>query len=218
MFGCLGRLGCLAVVAALAVGGWFTKPYWYPRVRAIVVATPTADTIAWTPITPEAAAVGARAAERLAAKNGPVYASLTPAEFVAWQLTPAMKILGTAAAKPEASVQGETILVRANVAVTELGDPKSLGPLGSMLDGRQPVLISGRLSMLKPGLLGMQVTQMTVNELRLPSALIDRIVRRIAVKQRTDSLAPDVIAIPVPEVVADVRITKGKIVLYKAVP
>lgn len=218
MFGCLGRLGCLLVVAVLAVGGWFTKPYWYPRVRAMVVATPRADTVAWTPITPEAAAAGARTAERLAAKNGPVYASLTAAEFVAWQLTPAMKILGTAAAKPEASVQGELLLVRANVAISELGDPKSLGPLGSMLDGRQPVLIGGRLSMLKPGLLGMQVTEMTVNELRLPSALIDRIVRRISVRQRTDSLAPDVIAIPVPGVVADVRITKGKIVLYKAVP
>ena len=218
MFGCLGRLGCLALVAVIAVGGWFTRPYWYPRVRSMVVATPPADTIAWTPITPEAAAVGTRAAERLAAKNGPVYASLTAAEFVAWQLTPAMKILGSAAAKPEASVQGEVLLVRASVAVSELGDPKSLGPLASMLDGRQPVLIGGRLSMLKPGLLGFQVTQMTVNELRLPSALIDRIVRRIAVKQRTDSLAPDVIAIPVPEVVADVRISKGKIVLYKAVP
>lgn len=218
MFGCLGRLGCLALVAVLAVGAWFTRSYWYPRVRSMVVAAPPADTIAWTPITPEAAAVGTKAAERLAAKNGPVYASLTPAEFVAWQLTPAMKILGNAAAKPEASVQGEVLLVRASVAVNELGDPKSLGPLGSMLDGRQPVLIGGRLSMLRPGLMGMQVTQMTVNELRLPSALIDRIVRRIAVKQRTDSLAPDVIAIAVPEAVADVRITKRKIVLYKAVP
>lgn len=218
MFGCLGRLGCLVLVAAIAVGGWFTRPYWYPRVRALVVATPPADTIAWTPITPEAAEVGTKAAERLTAKNGPVYASLTPAEFVAWQLTPAMKILGTAAAKPEASVQGEVLLVRASVAVSELGDPKSLGPLGSMLDGRQPVLIGGRLAMLKPGMLGMTVTQITVNELRLPSALIARIVRRIAVKQRTDSLAPDVIAIVVPEAVADVRITKGKIVLYKAVP
>jgi hypothetical protein len=206
------------VVAVLAVGGWFTRPYWYPRVRSMVVATPPADTIAWTPITPEAAAAGTKAAERLVAKNGPVYASLTPAEFVAWQLTPAMKILGNAAAKPEASVQGELLLVRASVAVNELGDPRSLGPLGSMLDGRQPVLIGGRLSMLKPGLLGMTVTQMTVNELRLPSALIDRIVRRIAVKQRTDSLAPDVIAITVPDAVADVRITKGKVVLYKAVP
>ncbi|MFA6166330.1 MAG: hypothetical protein WC700_06945 [Gemmatimonadaceae bacterium] len=218
MFGCLGRLGCLVLVAVIAVGGWFTRPYWYPRVRAMVVATPPPDTIAWTPITPAAAAAGTRAAERLAAKNGPVYASLTPAEFVAWQLTPAMKILGTAAAKPEASVQGDVLLVRANVAVSELGDPRSLGPLGSMLDGRQPVLIGGRLAMLKPGMLGMTVTHITVNELRLPSALIDRIVRRISVKQRTDSLATDVVAIAVPEAVADVRITKGKIVLYKAVP
>lgn len=218
MFGFLGRLGCLVMVAVLAVGGWYTQSWWYPRVRAMVIATPPSDSIVWTPITPDAAAAGTRAAKRLAEKNGPVYASLTPAEFVAWQLTPAMKILGDAAAKPEASVQGDLLLVRADVAVNELGDPKSLGPLGSMLDGRQPVLIGGRLTMLKPGVLAMTVTQITVNELRLPSALIDRIVRRISVKQRTDSLAPGVIVIPVPEAVADVRLAKGKIVLYKAVP
>lgn len=218
MFGCLGRLGCLLMLAVLAVGGWYTKPWWYPRARAMVVAAPPAATLTWAAITPESASAGTRAAARLGERSGPGMAALTPAEFAAWQLEPAMKILGSSAGKPEASVHGDTLFVRANVAVTELGDPKSLGPLANMLDGRQPVLIAGRLAMTRPGVLGLQVTQMTVNELRLPGGLIARIVRRISVRERTDSLAPGVIAMPVPASVADVRVTNGKVVLYKAVP
>jgi hypothetical protein len=218
MFGCIGKLGCLALIAVLALGGWYTRPYWYPRARALVVAAPPAANITWKPITAEAAARGTRVAERLGEKSGPVFADLTPAEFAAWQLEPAMKILGGSSGNPEASVHGDTLFVRANVSIAELGDPKSLGPLASMLDGRQPVLIGGRLEAVKPGLLSFRVTQMTVKELRLPDRLVAKIVGRISVKERTDSLAPGAISIPVPKSVADVRITNGRVVLYKAVP
>lgn len=218
MFGCLGRLGCLVVVALLAVGGWFTRSWWYPRVHDLIVAAPPAATVEWVAITPDAAARGERAAARLQEKSGPVYATLTPAEFAAWQIEPAMKILGATAGSPEAAVHGDTLFVRANVAVTELGDPKSLGPLAGMLDGRQPVLIGGRLAMAGPDRIGLQVTEITVKELRLPSALSQRIVARISMKARVDSTARGVIAIPAPKGVADVRVSNGKIVLYKAVP
>jgi hypothetical protein len=206
------------MLAALAAGGWLTRAWWYPQVRALVVAPAPAANVTWQPITGEGAATGARTAARLSEKSGPVFASLTPSQFAAWQLEPAMKILGASAGNPEASVHGDTLFVRANVAVTELGDPKQLGPLATMLDGRQPVLIGGRLSMAQPGVLALQVTQMSVNELRLPSALIARIVQRISVKTRSDSTANGTIALAAPPGVADVRITNGKVVLYKAVP
>lgn len=217
MFGCLGRLGCLVLIAILGVGGYFTKDLWYPRVRHMVVADAPAPGVVWMPISPDAATKGTRIAERLADKNGPVYADLTPSEFAAWLMEPAMKILGSSAGSAEASVHGDTLFVRANVSITELGDPKSLGPLASMLDGRQQVLVGGRLEMAQPGLLAYHVTQMTVKELRLPSKLVDRIVQRISVRAHTDSLAPGAVALPVPKSVADVRITKGRVVLYKAV-
>jgi len=218
MFGCLGRLGCLLLLAVLAVGGWFTKPWWYPRVRALVVAEAPAASLTWKPISPEAASRGSRAAERMAEKTGPVYADLTPAEFAAWQLEPAMKIFGASAANPEATVHGDTLLLRANVSVAELGDPKQLGPLASMLDGRQPVLIGGRLSMARPGVLALQVTQMSVKELRLPGRLVEKIVQRISVTQRGDSVPANAIALRVGRHIADVRVAGGKVVLYKAVP
>jgi hypothetical protein len=115
-------------------------------------------------------------------------------------------------------VHGDTLFVRANVALTELGDPKSLGPLAGMLDGRQPVVIGGRLDMAQPGLMAFHVTQLTVNELRLPAKVIEKIVQRISVRSRTDRLAQGAVSLPVPVSIADVRITKGHVVLYKAVP
>lgn len=218
MFGFLGRLGCLALIAVLAAGGYYTRDWWYPRARAVVVAEPPAPDVTWTPITPEAAAKGTRVVERLAQKNGPVFADLSPSEFVAWMMVPAVKILGTSAGNPEATVHGDTLFVRANVAISELGDPKSLGPLAGMIEGRQPVMIGGRLDAVKPGLLAFHVTQLTVNELRMPQRLIDRIIRRISVKARTDSIAQGSVPVPVPVSVADVRITRGHVVLYKALP
>ena len=218
MFGCLGRLGCLILLAILAVCGWFTRSLWYPHVRAFIVSAPPTHTLAWAPITADAGKAGERLAARLVERRGPVYATLSPAEFASWQLEPAIKILGSSADKPEAAVHGDTLMVRANVAVSELGDPKALGPLAGMLDGRQPVLIGGLLSMVSPKLVGLRVTNITVNELRLPSGLVDRIVARISVKQRSDSLARGVIALPAPPGVADVRVSNGKVVLYKAVP
>ena len=218
MFGCIGRVGCVVMLAVIAAAGWYTKPYWYPRVHAMVVATPPAKNITWKPIGPEAATRGSQAAARLNDASGPVYADLTPAEFAAWLLEPAMKILGTSGANPEASVHGDTLFVRGNVAVSELGDPKALGPLASMMRGRQPVLIGGRLEMLKPGALGLHVTQMSVNDLRLPSALIAKIMARVAVRERADVVAPGVVSIAVPKSIVDARISNGKIVLYKAVP
>lgn len=217
MFGCLGRLGCLVTIAVLGVGGYYTRDYWYPRARSMVVAAPPAKSVRWTPITVAAEDSASRVALRLSEKNGPVYADLTPSEFVAWMIVPAMKILGTTAANPEATVIGDTLFVRANVSIAELGDPKSLGPLAGMLDGRQPVMIGGLLSGVRPGLLALHVTQMTVKDLRLPQALIDKIVQRISVKARTDSLAHGAVPLPVPRSIADARISKGRIVLYKAV-
>ena len=133
-------------------------------------------------------------------------------------IVPAVKLLGNTAGNPEATVHGDTLFVRANVAISELGESKSLGPIAGMLDGRQPVLIGGRLEAVKPGLLAFRVTQLTVKELRLPQRLIDRIVQRISVKARTDSIAPGGVPLPVPNSVADARISRGRVVLYKAVP
>lgn len=216
MFGCLGRFGCLLMLALLVAAGWFTRSWWYPALRHRVLPA-SAETVLWTPITPEAAQRGARAAARLSEKSGPVYATLTPAEFAAWQLEPTLKALDDASARAEAAAHGDTLFVRAQVAVNELGDPKTLGPLAEMLDGRHPVVMGGRLAMDGQKHISLQVTTLTVNDLRLPLRLTARIISRMSDDPSVDSIARGVVTIPAPKGVADVRVTNGKVILYKAV-
>lgn len=218
MLGCLGRLGCLVLLAVLAFCGWITKDWWYPKVRGLVVSTPPAATVMWQPMTEAAARAGERAAARLGERSGPVYASMTPAEFAAWQVMRAVRAVDAPGAAPEAAVHGDTLLVRATIAVAELGDPKQLGPLAQMLDGKQPVRIGGVLSAERPGAIRLRVTHVSVNELKVPMALIAKIVQHVSAGARSDSLTAGVIVLPAPKQVADVRVANGKIVLYKAVP
>ena len=218
MFGCLGRLGCLVMLALIGVGGWFTKDLWYPRVRALVVSEPPAKGMTWMPITKDAEARATAKIAKLAEKNGPVFTDLTPSEFAARVMIPAMKMLGASAGDPEAAIHGDTLFVRANVALTELGDPKSFGPLASMLDGRQPVVIGGRLDVAGKGVAQFHVVHFTVKELKIPGAAVAKIVARVGMKARTDVIDASAVALPLASTVADVRITKGHVVLYKAMP
>ncbi len=148
MFGCLSRIGCLVLLALLCVGGWFTKEMWYPRVRALVVSEPPVKGLTWMPITKDAADRATVKIAKLSEQNGPVFTDLTPSEFAARMMMPAMKMLGSSAGDPEAAIHGDTLFVRANVALGELGD---LGPMSSMLSGRQPVVIGGRLDVAGKG-------------------------------------------------------------------
>ena len=218
MFGCLSRIGCLVLLALLCVGGWFTKEMWYPRVRALVMSEPSAPTLTWMPITTDAADRATAKIARLAEKNGPVFTDLTPSEFAARVMMPAMKMLGSSAGDPEAAIHGDTLFVRANVALTELGDRKSFGPLASMLDGKQPVVIGGRLDVASRGVAQFHVVHFTVKELKIPGAAVAKIIARVGMKARTDVIDASAVALPLASTVADVRVSKGHVVLYKAVP
>jgi hypothetical protein len=62
------------------------------------------------------------------------------------------------------------------------------------------------------------VDQIALKEMQLPSALIEKIVSRIRRNERDASTPRDAIPVRVPRELADVRVTKGHVVLYKSVP
>ncbi len=217
MFGCLGRLGCLVMIAIVCVGGWFTKDWWYPRLRHRFVAEAPASSMIWMPITSDAADRGMAKIAKLSDRSGAVFTDLTASEFAARVMLPALKMLGNSAGDPEAAIRGDTLFVRATVALTELGDPKSFGPLASVLDGRQPVVIGGRLEVAQPGVALFHVVHFTVKDLRIPGAAVAKIVARVGMKARTSSVDASAVALTMPSTVADVRVTRGHVVLYKAV-
>jgi hypothetical protein len=219
MFSCLGRLGCLVIALVIAAAAWFTRDSWYPRVRARFVAAPPAAASAnWEPLTPEAAARGRTAFESLLKKNGPVFVNLTAGEFASFVLDDVVHGFSPGATEAEALTRDDRLYLRAQVSVADLGGPKTLGPLSSLVEGKQEFTVRGRIEVLRPGLAQFRVDEVALKDLKLPTAIIVKLIARVAIKDRDSTVADDAIPIRVARELADVRIGKGRVTLYKNVP
>jgi hypothetical protein len=221
MFGCLGRIGCFLVLAVVAAAAWFTHDFWYPKLRArlggapVVVSTSAAK---WEPLTPEGSARARLAVGRLSTKNGPVYVDVGAGDLAAYALDQALRDLSRDSTGAEAMARDDHLLVRATVNVADLADAKALGPLTSMIGGKQEITVRGKLEIVSPGHAQFRVDQIMLKELQLPEALIEQIVGRIRKQDRTTTTPKNAIPVRVPLELADVRIAKGHVVLYKSVP
>jgi hypothetical protein len=221
MFGCIGRLGCLMVLAVAGAIAWFTHDAWYPRVyRRLVGSAPvaTAMAIKWEPLTAEGSTRARLAVGQLSSRDGPVYVNVPAGDFAAYALDPALRELRHDSVGAEARVRDDRLYVRGMVNVADLVDAKSLGPLSSVIGGRQEITVRGRIEVLSPGHALFHVDQIALKEMQLPSALIEKIVGRIRTNDRDATTPADAIPVRVPRELADVRITKGHVVLYKSVP
>ena len=212
MFGCLGRLGCLAVVLIVALGAWWFRDEWYPRVFDRGGEQVSLATAVWQPVTPEAAAAGRRKITQLGAGGGPASVVLQPAEIAGYVLEEATR--GLAMDGAEAAVTGDRVYVRSALRLRELGGD-ALGPLAEMLGERDSVLLGGTLEVLEPGRGQFRVAEVRVRELSLPAAVVPRLLRRMRSEGAPAGLADDALELPVPAGVGDVRVARGRVTLYR---
>jgi hypothetical protein len=87
-----------------------------------------------------------------------------------------------------------------------------------MLEGKQELALRGRFEMLRPGHAQFRVDEVSLKELKLPSAMIPGLVARIGTRGRDSTVADNAIPVRVPAELADLRVGKGRVTLYKAVP
>ncbi len=222
MFGCLGRLGCLLVIVIVGAVAWFTHDSWYPTLRQRMgYPLPAVASVAspkWEPLTAEGSARARLAVAKLSAKNGPVFVDVAAGDLAAYALDPALRELSRDSVSAEALARDEHLSVRAMVNVADLADAKALGPLTSMIGGKQEITVRGRLEVVSPGHAQFRVDEMSLKDLKLPKALIENIVGRVRTKERDARTPKDAIPVLVPRELADVRVAKGHVVLYKSVP
>jgi hypothetical protein len=215
VFGCLFRLGCLLLIAVGGVLFWLTRDRWQAKVTGSRNAT--ASTVAWQVPGDSALARGRAAVQRLAQRSGPAYANLTAAELVALLLASEDgRALAGHVDSILGAVQGDRIAVRALVSLEALGGSEALGPLGRVLPKQDWVELEGSLAVPREGVGEFRVERIQLGELPLPRALVPRVLQRLGVARAGSS--GDVIAIPLPRYVADVRVGRGRITLYKNVP
>jgi hypothetical protein len=220
MKGCLRRLGCLVIIIC-AVAVW----YWYARVDHPAAVKPTTGTatpatavnLGWQPLTAADAQRGQAAVQSLGRQSGPVFANLTPAEAASYIFLVLAKQLPPSAKNAEAAIIGDRLYVRADVELKDFGGSKQLGPLGMLLGERDSVRLGGTINMIKPGLGEFVVQEVKIGRIDVPSGLIPRLVTQIKRGKPVEGVSQKGLPMVMPAYISDVRISNGKITLYKSV-
>jgi hypothetical protein len=220
MKGFFRRLGCLIIILCIAAAVW----YWYARVpssstttTSTTVGTATSGNSGWQPLTAADAERGRLAVQSLGRQSGPVFANLTAAEVASYILTVVAKQMPPSAQNAQAAVIGDRLYVRADIDLKDFGGQKALGPLGMLLGERDSVRFGGTINMLKPGLGEFLVQELKIGRLDVPNALIPRLLAQMKRGKEVPGISENGLPMVMPSYISDVRISNGKITLYKSV-
>ena len=220
MRGFFRRLGCLLIILLILLAVW----YWYARVptttgttTSTTVGTATSVSSGWQPLTAADADRGRAAVQSLGRQSGPVFANLTAAQAASYIFTVLAKQLPPSAQNAQAAIIGDRLYVRSDVELKDFGGSKSLGPLGMLLGDRDSVRFGGTINMLKPGLGEFLVQEVKLGRFEVPNALVPRILTQMKRGKQPEGISQNGLPMVMPAYISDVRISNGKITLYKSV-
>jgi hypothetical protein len=213
--GCFARLGCLVLLALLAVAGWLTRDQWLPKITGHPTTTATSTVSGWQPLSAEASARGAKKIDQLSSASGPVFTNLTASEVASYVFQTVARTIPASADSAEAAVIGDALYVRAVVPIRDIAGTGVLGPLGGLLNDRERLQLGGGFRVIRPGLSEFEVREIKLRDFKVPSGAIPRLVQQISRGNRPDGVSPNGLPVTTPRSLADVRIANGRVTLYK---
>jgi hypothetical protein len=214
--GCIARLGCLAVLVIATIGGWYTRDLWLPeKYRSHPAATTSA---AWQPLSQDGAERTRAALDKLNQPRGQVFQTLSASDLASYAFAELSKKFPGSAENVETSVSGQTVAVRADVKLADLGGAGALGALGGMLNDREKVQLAGTFRVLRPGEAEFDVKDVRVRNFVVPRGMIPPLIRRIDRGVRPAGISETGLVVPIPRYVGDIRVANGKVTLYKTTP
>jgi hypothetical protein len=224
MFGCFRRLGCLVILLILGVLAYFNRGKLeekYHRYAGGAVTGPSTDARSageWEPLTGDKATRGQHAVESLSRQSGPVFANLTAGEAASYIFLEAAKQLPSSSENITSAIRSDRLYVRANVALKDFGGSAALGPLALMLGDRDTIQLGGVIHVIRPTVGEFQVQDVKIGSLAIPSALVPKLISRMRKGTMPDGISPNGLPMKLPPYIGDVRITNGRIIVYKNVP
>ncbi|GJG84910.1 hypothetical protein tb265_00910 [Gemmatimonadetes bacterium T265] len=220
MFGCLRRLGCLAVLA-IAAALYVTRDTWRPLAgrlgpRQRRAVTPDTGAV-WQSVDQASAARGERAVRALSTRRGPVYVNVRPGELASYAFLSLADALPASLRGAQTTVRGDRVYVRTVVSPADFAGVLG-GPVRRVLQARDTLQFGGTFDVLRPGLAQFNVADVRIGAVPIPAALVPRVVARFRQGPTPAGVVSSAIAVPLPAYIGDVRVGRGRITLYKAAP
>ena len=162
---------------------------------------------------------GRRSAARLQQSKGPAYVTVSAEEFAAAFLDSLSAQLPASTESLVVRAQGNEFQVRASLKLGDIGGRAVLGPLASMVGERERVTLGGTLEPTSvAGGAQFKLTRVRVGDFAVPSPVVPRLVK--ALKRGKGAVGVESSALPIrlPAGVGDVRVSQGKVTLYRATP
>jgi hypothetical protein len=223
--GCLARLGCLIVLLAIGVAAYLTRDRWMDKLPWGATHTETSRTTpagdsalsdGWMPLTQAGATRTTTALQKLSTPRGPVFLTLSGGDVASYVFLQIVKQMPASADSFAARIDDDHIRLRARMKTADLGGAVT-GVLGALIGERERVEMAGTLRVIGPGRAEFRVDDVRVHDVRLPDALIARLVRSVTRGARAPGLDERGLPISIPSYIGDVRVSNGKITLYKNV-
>jgi hypothetical protein len=213
MFGCLGRLGCLVLIVAMAGGAYITRHRWLPHV--VPGKGSTMASAEWKPVSLAGAERARRALARLGADGGPVYANVAPEDLASYVLDTALVAFVEGGRTLEAAVRDDALLLRVTLSVADL-NLENVPFVGRLKDRTAVVSVEGPLSVVAEGQGELRVRNISVDAYDVPGPATTRVTRAVAGRLKLQGRRDDAIGFSLPAQIADLRVNRGTITLYKA--
>jgi hypothetical protein len=212
--GYIARLGCLVLLALLAIGGWLTRDRWLHKLTGSSTTAATSGPV-WEPLSPEAGARGKRKIDNLGNPSGPVFTNLSAGEVASYVFQTAARTIPASADSAEAAVIGDALYVRAVLPVRDIAGSGVLGPLAGLLNDRERLQLGGSFHVIRPGLSEFQVREIKLRDFKLPTGAIPKLIQQITHGVRPEGVAADALPVITPRTLGDVRIANRNVTLYK---
>jgi hypothetical protein len=202
-------VGCLTVLAVLAIGGWTFRDQLGGLYRSVVgvPAAVSSDTTVGRP-SAEALRAAQRKEDEIARSAGPGYVHLSADELASLikdRLQPAVR----ESVDSVRVVLSEDRVVLEGQMLLEIFGRDVLGPLADWLGSRQPLRMGGPAVVREPGIVAWECDEFVIRAFPFPPSAVPRLVNRMT------GGSDGVFRIAVPATVGEIRVRADGVTLHK---
>ncbi len=224
-------IGTVVLVMMLAIGWWWWSGGKLPLPESLTAWIPfeprqpdsmstaparALERAVWQPIDAAAAQTAQTKLRELASPSGPAMVTLEPGQLASFLVEAFARQLPTSAQGAMVTVVDDMVYVKADIPLEDFGGESVLGPLAGALDRRDTIVIGGTFDLIDDRRAQFRIREVIMGQFSVPRPLVPKLVELTRRGATADSMiARDGYPVILPPSVADVRISRGRITVYR---